>query len=168
MRKLFFIFFSLFISANLLAEEYQSPDAFVSEIFSGKAPKAKSFWLAKAYKQPVTDILQHKPGFMRTRYWQQGDKTVWVLNEIGKTKPITVGIVVENDAITLLKVLAFRESRGWEVRHTFFTRQFLQVTLSEDNSLSKQIDGISGATLSVRALRKTAQLALYFTQQIQQ
>lgn len=167
MRKLLFILFSLIISESLIAEEYQSPDAFVSEVFSGEPPKPKSFWVAKAYKQSVSDILQHKPGFMRTRYWQQANKVVWVLNEIGKTEPITVGIVVENNAITLLKVLVFRESRGWEVKHEFFTDQFLQVSLSEGHLLSKQIDGISGATLSVRALRKTAQLALYFNLQIQ-
>ncbi|MEO1898962.1 MAG: FMN-binding protein, partial [Methylococcales bacterium] len=61
-----------------------------------------------------------------------------------------------------LKVLAFRESRGWEVKHDFFTDQFKQNTLDSHLKLTQAIDGISGATLSVRALTKTARLALFF------
>jgi hypothetical protein len=62
--------------------------------------------------------------------------------------------------------LEFKESRGWEVKHSFFTDQFKSISINSDHSLSKPIDGISGATLSVRALKKTAMLALFFNQQI--
>ena len=65
-----------------------------------------------------------------------------------------------------LKVLTFRESRGWEVKHTFFTRQFDNVGINQDQQLDKHIDGISGATLSVRALKKVARIALYLEQQL--
>ena len=66
----------------------------------------------------------------------------------------------------LLKVLAFRESRGWEVNHDFFTNQFKQNSLDANLRLNQPIDGISGATLSVRALTKVAQLGLFFDNQI--
>jgi len=166
MRIILFILFSLPFSVNLFATEYQSSEAFVNEIFSGNPPKAKSFWVNKKVKEPVSKILQHKPGFMRTRYWQQENKTVWVLHEIGKTQLITVGIVIENNKISLIKVLEFKESRGWEVKHAFFTDQFKQSFLNSDHTLSNAIDGISGATLSVRALTKTAKLALFFHSQL--
>jgi hypothetical protein len=166
MIKILLLILTLIFAVDLAATEYQSSDAFVNEAFSGKPPKAKSFWVSRKVKPTVTEILQHNPGFMRTRYWQDGDKTVWVLNEIGKTQPITVGIVIENNNITLLKVLTFRESRGWEVKHDFFTDQFKQAALRDDYSLNKHVDGISGATLSVRALTKTAKLALFFDQQL--
>jgi Na+-transporting NADH:ubiquinone oxidoreductase subunit NqrC len=58
-------------------------------------------------------------------------------------------------------VLIFRESHGWEVRHDFFTDQFKGLTLDGDSNLSARIDGISGATLSVNALRNLARFALY-------
>jgi uncharacterized protein with FMN-binding domain len=160
--------YTLSLPFDLVAEEYQSSADFINTAFNNIPPKPKSLWISKEIKAPVTKILQHKPGFMRTRYWQDGDKTAWILNEIGKTKLITVGIIIENKRISLLKVLAFRESRGWEVKHDFFTNQFKQVALTEDNALDASIDGISGATLSVRALSKTAQLALFFNQHIQQ
>jgi Na+-translocating ferredoxin:NAD+ oxidoreductase RnfG subunit len=65
-------------------------------------------------------------------------------------------------------VLVFRESRGWEVRHDFFTDQFKLAKLKDENQLDKHIDNISGATLSVRAVRKLAQIALLLDKSIQQ
>ncbi len=150
----------------LNSEEYLSQEAFLNEIFAGKPPKQQIFWLQKKYKPAVSDILQHKPGFLRTRYWRDGHKSAWVLDEIGKTKPITVGVLIESNQIKLIKVLMFRESRGWEVKHDFFTDQFKDAQLTDELKLSKPIDGISGATLSVRALTKVARLALFFNQQL--
>lgn len=145
---------------------YQTKDAFLNEAFDQSPPKPNIIWVTKDKKQVIEDILQHRAGFLRLRYWQQEQKTVWILNEIGKEKPITVGVVINNGKIQQLKVLAFRESRGWEVKHDFFTRQFNKVSLSDETRLSETIDGISGATLSVRALKKIARIALYLNQHI--
>jgi Na+-translocating ferredoxin:NAD+ oxidoreductase RnfG subunit len=98
-------------------------------------------------------------------------KTVWVLEEIGKEKPITVGIVITNQQIESLRILKFRESRGWEVELPSFTRQFDGIafkTPNEPNStnLTRHIDGISGATLSVRAVKKLSKLALLLQQHV--
>ena len=93
---------------------------------------------------------------------------------MGKERPITTAVVVEHEngisSIREVKVLAYRESRGWEIKQGFFTRQFngavLQGKPSGKRRLSKQIDGISGATLSVRALKKVAQIALILDQHV--
>jgi len=47
------------------------------------------------------------------------------------------------------------------VRHEFFTKQFNFAKLTNDNRLTHHIDGITGATLSVRALTKTARLSVW-------
>lgn len=162
------LFFLLLCSCfSTFATEYQSKEDFLLEAFSGTPPKPQILWLKKDLKKAAAQILQHKPGFLRIRYWKNIKQSVWIINEIGKTKPITVAIIIKNKKITRLKVLAFRESRGWEVKHAFFTDQFKQNSLTPNLSLSKPIDGISGATLSVRALTKTAQLALFFDSQIE-
>lgn len=150
------------IIATAQAVEYQSTEEFLLQVFSGNTPKPQVLWLKKHKQKIMADILQHKPGFMRIRYWQSAEKSVWVINEIGKIKPITTAVVIKNQKIDQIKVLAFRESRGWEVKYDFFTDQFKQNTLNKDLRLSQAIDGISGATLSVRALTKTARLALFF------
>jgi len=160
-KKLFSFLLCSFISvANAI--EYQSAEDFLQQAFSNNPPKPKILWLNKKNQAIVAEILQHKPGFLRTRYWQTAEKSVWILNEIGKIKPITTAVVIKSQQIEQIKVLAFRESRGWEVKYDFFTKQFKQNTLDSNLRLSQPIDGISGATLSVRALTKTARLALFF------
>ena len=144
---------------------YQKPADFLSETFQQNVPKAQVIWLSGEVRDTATEILTHKPRSLRVRYWANEDKSVWVLNEIGKTEPITVGFVIRDNKITLVKVLIFRESRGSEIRHDFFTRQFNNTKLTQNNKLDRHIDGITGATLSVRALTRLSQLALYLNRQ---
>jgi hypothetical protein len=161
------VLLSLIISSSLIyAESYQSQEDFLTQIFVETIPKPQLLWISRKIKPSVEKILRHKTNFLRIRYWQNTTKSVWILNEIGKTKPITVAVVIEQQKISQLKVLAFRESRGWEVKYPFFTEQFKHIALQADLQLSQKIDGISGATLSVRALTKIAQLALFFDQVI--
>ena len=148
------------------ADTYQSPEDFLAEIFAGSVPEPEVIWLTGPVRDNATAILGHPPNELRLRYWRRGQRTAWVLEEIGKEKPITTGIAVDADRIQLLRVLAFRESRGWEVRHSFFTDQFKQVGLTPEGTLDGRIDGISGATLSVRALTKLARLALFLHQHV--
>jgi len=146
---------------------YQTQTAFLDEIFAAEVPKPALIWLTGEVRKAATEILQHKPARLRIRYWAKDKHSAWVLEEIGKEQPITVGIVIKDGQIEGLRVLAFRESRGDEVRHDFFTRQFAQAKLKSNLQLTNSIDGISGATLSVRALQKLARLALYLDQQRQ-
>lgn len=143
---------------------YQSNSEFLARTFAGAPPKPALIWLTGALRDQATEILGHPPRQLRVRYWARGDRSVWILNEIGKEKPITVGIVIEAGTIRRLKVLAFRESRGDEVRHDFFTRQYRDRRLRGDLQLDRSIDGITGATLSVRALNRLARLALLLDQ----
>ena len=145
---------------------YQEPDNFINEIFDNNPPKAKVLWLDKNLKKQIINILDHKYKGLRIRYWQKKNKSAWILDEIGKEKQITTGIVISNRQIEQVKVLVFRESRGWEVRHDFFTDQFKKAGLKDNHQLDKTIDNISGATLSVRAVRKQAQIALLLDQHI--
>ena len=171
------------VSLALQAEEYVSQEAFLSKAFGGKAPSNQTLWLQADHKKAAQTILGHGYSGLRVRYWQQGSKTAWILHEIGKERPIRIGVVLKStelDKNTVSKkahitaspkpeiesvtILAFEESRGWEVRYPFFTQQFEGVSLKSDRSLTESIDGITGATLSVRAVTNTARLALYFHQ----
>ena len=175
--KLFFVSLSILsmltiapVSPAAAGGVYQEPDAFINQVFDNAPPKPQVLWLNKELKAQIVDILDHKYKGLRVRYWQQDldnkRRTAWILDEIGKEKPITVGLVVNDQKIELVKVLVFRESRGWEVRHDFFTKQFEQAALKDNNRLDKNIDNISGATLSVRALTKLARIALLLDRQL--
>ena len=91
---------------------------------------------------------------------KKDDKTAWILEEIGKTEPITFGVVIKDGQIQKIKVLEFREIRGWEVRYPAFTKQFEGASL-KGTKLDRNVDGISGATLSVWAMTSIAELSLF-------
>jgi hypothetical protein len=151
------------LAFNLFAAKFEySSKKFIAESFGGEAPKIQMLWILKDMKAKVKKIMSHRYPALRVRYWQEGPKTLWILNEIGKEKNITAGIIVDCGRIKKVKVLAFRESRGSEVRYNFFTSQFIGTSLRPSGQLSDHIDGVSGATLSVRAVTKVSRLALYF------
>jgi len=166
MRVLIIITLLFTVQATLARGIYQAPGDFVSNVFQDESPKVSVLWLTRKIRPGIKTILGHDMKVMRVRYWARDGRTVWVLEEAGKEEPITVGIVVKNRRLEQLKVLIYRESRGSEVRHPFFTNQFSGASLQADMGLDRTIDGISGATLSVRALKKLARLALYLDQQI--
>ncbi|VAW50291.1 hypothetical protein MNBD_GAMMA06-650 [hydrothermal vent metagenome] len=177
MKKSFLISLTLllstfFITSVLAGGVYQQPDNFIKQVFNNKPPKPSVLWLKKDLKQQLSNILDHNYKGMRIRYWQQtnaaSSKSAWILEETGKDKLITAGIVINKGKIEKVKILVFRESRGWEVRHDFFTDQFKQAQLEKDNTLDRHIDNISGATLSVRAIKKLAKIALLLDKTIQQ
>lgn len=139
---------------------YQTDQDFLAETFDNAIPKSQVIWMKGDVRQQVAKILGHNYAGLRIRYWQDGQRSAWVLEEIGKTEPITFGVVISNNKVEAVTVLAFRESRGDEIRYPAFTQQFAQAAL-EGDQLDRHIDGISGATLSVRAMTKVVRLALY-------
>ncbi len=158
--------FLIYVSTINAGGVYQEPDAFIAEVFNDNVPKPGVIWLDKDIKAQLKDILGHNYKGLRVRYWQQDDRTAWILDEIGKDKPITTGIVINQGRIERVRILVFRESRGWEVRHSFFTEQFDDATLKQNRELDRGIDNISGATLSVRAVTRLARVALLLDQQL--
>ena len=163
---LFGLLFAL-LCGNAAAEVYQKPADFLDEVFAGQTPDPKILWLTGEVREQAGAILGHPPGMLRVRYWAAGEaRSAWILEEIGKEEPITAGFVVAEGRLEQVKLLVFRESRGWEIRHPFFTDQFTRARLKGDRDLDRGIDGITGATLSVRAMKRLARLALYLDGQV--
>ena len=146
-------------------------DEFLGAAFPDVEPATKTLWITDELRGPVEALLGHRFNALRVRYWASGDKTAWILDEIGKEKPITIGIVVRGDAVEMVRVLEFREIRGWEVRYPFFTDQFnsarfVSATQRRGGQLDRQIDNITGATLSVGAVTRVVQVALYLNEHV--
>lgn len=165
--KIFFLFSQTAFSETV----YKEPKDFLKEVFhkkdnSSDIPEAKTIAFFGKRKKQIAKILTHKPSSIRARYWRKDDTTAFILEEIGKVQPITVGLVTEKSKIKKIEVLIYRESHGSEVRHSFFRKQFLGAGLKNNYKLSKKIDGISGATLSVNALKRLAALALFLENEI--
>lgn len=149
------------------AEDY-SVEEFLATAFPNSPPKAAKLWIKKDLKHAIKAIMGRDLNALRINYWQQHQRSAWILETIGKERLITAGLTIQNGKIENIQVLAFRESRGWEIRYPFFTDQFRGATLNPEHDLSRHIDGISGATLSVTAMKKMARLALLLDQKINQ
>jgi hypothetical protein len=147
-------------SAGIKEAVYLSNDDFLIQAFISGIPEVKTVWLKGALKTNISKTLGHDYPALRIRYWLKDHRSAWILEEIGRDKPITIGFIVQDQQLVSVKVLVFRESRGDEIRLPSFTRQFDGAELVNPHQLDRRIDGISGATLSVNAVRKLAKVAL--------
>ena len=139
---------------------HQAPAEFLAE----QLPECRqrALWLDRGLKDEAAALLDRPYAGARVRYCEHDGRTAWILDEIGKTEPITTGIVIDAGRVEQVRVLVFRESRGGEVHREAFTRQYREATLQDDYRLDRAIDGITGATLSVWALNRQVRLALLF------
>ncbi len=175
MKKCFSLttFWLLLFAGQRYALAFYTPEGaalaqqFISQSTNPQLQK-QYLWLTPQIQAQIQAILGHRYPKIRLPYWQHQNKNtfIWVLEEKGKDLPITVGIVIKDQKIDQLRILKFRESRGWEVKYPSFTQQFNHAQIKQ-NQLSKQIDGISGATLSVNAVKKLAKLALILTHEVE-
>jgi len=113
---------------------------FLGETFA-KPPAAETLWLVGDLQPAVRSILKHDYPAARVRYWRAGTRSAWVLNEIGKEMPITVGITIDDGAVEQVRVLIYRESRGWEVKSPAFTAQFNGAQLTSEYKLDPCLSG---------------------------
>ena len=153
--------FSMSTASVLGQGRYLETDEFLDQAFAGQEPMAEVLWVTSELRSLVEGSVGYYLEPLRVRYWQIEARTAWILDEIGKERPITIGIVIEDGSLALVRVLEFRESRGWEVRYPFFTDQFDGVALDESQRLSWHIDSITGATLCVDAVTRVARAALF-------
>lgn len=84
-----------------------------------------------------------------------------VLEMTGKERPITFMIVINPDgAIRAVEVLVYRESQGSEIRSPRFMKQFKGKTVQSPLRPGRDIDVITGATLSSRSTTYVVKKAL--------
>jgi len=134
--------------------EFYSVTEFAEQVFP-KTPSWQTLWLNNDQKAQLGELLNRPFRQLRLRYMSDTNTTLWVFDEIGKELPITIGLAVNEQGIAALQILTYRESRGGEVRMAAFRDQFIGATLS-DKALDRPIDGITGATMSVWTVKRTA------------
>ena len=79
-------------------------------------------------------------------------------NVLGKSMPITFLVILNNEGnILASEVIKYREAYGSEVGNKNWLAQFTHFNDTTDFKVEKNIDGISGATISVNSLSKGIQ-----------
>ena len=91
-------------------------------------------------------------------YWtiSQNDSTLahaFLDNVLGKSMPITFLVLFNTEGeIISSEVIKYREAYGGEVGNKNWLSQFIHFSDTSDYLVGKNIDGISGATISVNSL----------------
>ena len=103
MRILFPAIFASLLSGLIAEEVYESPSTFIASAFPGGGYETGT---VSTRNEAVKAIFNGR-GYRASsaKFWRNGERTAWILEEIGKHKPITVGVVIDKGKIDTLKVL---------------------------------------------------------------
>ncbi|RKZ15680.1 hypothetical protein DRQ50_07175 [bacterium] len=146
---------------------YFTADQALARIFDHADAVEESDWIPTDRQR--TEI-QRRLGFLVSEaafpVWRatRGDRDLgWavILEEKGRFKPITCMIHVKPDrTVGQVLVMVYRESRGDGVKRQRFLKQFRSKDLDDSLRLNRDIIGLTGATLSSRAVTFAVRKAL--------
>lgn len=159
-----------------LTEVLQSEGAALAEIFpNADSAQAHHLVVDSAMRAALRSRLGWVVRDSSLEYFElftHGDRSgmAIVADEQGKYRPITFMAGIDSSLhIVDVRVLIYRESRGGEVRHTRFLKQYRNKSLDDPLRINRDIINITGATISVNALnagvRKVLAVAEYLKSQ---
>ena len=148
------------VSNAKISEEEVS---FLNSVFKDDIPKKKRLIVKKDAQENIKKIMGDTYNKRLFSYWEKNDNKVWILNSIGKYKPITAGFVVNDCKIKSSHVIVYREAHGYEIKFPSFLLQFTDAEIDDNMKLNLKVDNISGATLSVNSMQRMAKTALLLT-----
>jgi Na+-translocating ferredoxin:NAD+ oxidoreductase RnfG subunit len=86
---------------------------------------------------------------------------ILILDVIGESQPITFAVGITRDgALRDIQVMAYREPQGEAIQEKRFRKQFVGKRSKDPITLDKDIDAISGATISSRSATLAARKGL--------
>ena len=158
----------LALGGQALAEGlYLSEPQLAERLFpEGKGLAASTVSLTDAEADRVALLFGYRLEQKSFRLLAAGEAgTIFVLDVMGQNAPITFGVGVTRDGVVRgVELVAYRESRGEEIRAPRFLRQLTGKRLTDPLKLGKDVDAITGATISSRSATLATRKALALAQ----
>jgi len=159
MKLLILLFF---ITINISASEFtkMAETEFKTLISKDITFKMKKYKIPSSVRNEIQKKVKQRFYKKWLYFWKITDKNSktyysFVDNVMGKQYPITFMVVFDNKGnIILSKILKYRNLKGRELKKASWLNQFLNMNNKSSFVLDKDIDGISGATISSKALTK--------------
>jgi Na+-translocating ferredoxin:NAD+ oxidoreductase subunit G len=148
---------------QLYLTEADAPHAMFPE---GTASARKTLDLSDAEVEVISKALGRRVDARRYLYVDvKSEKGVagiiFILDVIGESQPITFAVGVTPDgALRDIQVMVYREPQGEAIQEKRFRRQFVGKRAKDPITLDKDIDAISGATISSRSATFAARKGL--------
>ena len=123
----------------------------------------EKIWLTDEQRVAIGQITLEKIEDQRITYYagEKADKPMGYMvidHVIGKSFPMTFMVVLKLDGtVRNVEIMVYREPRGWEVNYKSVLSQFFGRNADSD---FRDINSITGATLSVRAMTKGVRKAV--------
>lgn len=150
---------------------YFTPEQALGRVFAGADRQWQENWEPTADERAALagrlGLQVPETSFTFHRAARAGRELGWalVLEEKGRFKPITFLVHIGADRrVETVLVMVYRESRGDAVRRARFLGQFIGKDGDDPLRLNRDVVGISGATLSSRALAAGVRKALVLTE----
>lgn len=143
----------LLAPAGLLhAEQFYTIDEAREALWGDMPMEAMPITLTKEQMKSIKKASKTRVRTDKIQAWNTENGGWYIVDQVvGKHEMIDMGVAINPDgSIKGLKVMYYRETYGDEVKHPKWLAQFIGRTHSEHLKLDKQIDNISGATLSCR------------------
>ncbi len=157
--KVIFQIIILFVSTLVFAEEKISlKDYLKSELSSFPKMAKETFVLdaenTLAFKKVAPDSEDKEFTFYYGKTAaDEIDKSCVVVPQKGKEGMLSIGVCFSKEAkVTWVRVLAHEEERGKGIEELSFLKQFNGKNVADSFQLGKDVDGISGATWSSKAV----------------
>tara|TARA_B100000029_G_C17594020_1_gene963441 strand:+ start:587 stop:1108 length:522 start_codon:yes stop_codon:yes gene_type:complete len=158
MKKILLIalFLNLFLGSQIKEKTLQVINDYYQKEIDIKEFK---FQISKKIKKQIQNQIKQKFYRDQIYYWtiKIDDKIHYALmdNTIGKTMPITFLVMFnENQEVIHSSIIKYRESYGGEISGKKWLAQFIGMKQDSLYKHGKEIDGITGATLSVKSFTK--------------
>ncbi len=160
---LVFIILSFSLDSNVLyakVRAYTTKSEILESVFPDAEIEKKTIKITPEMRREIEVLIKDR--FFRRRFSfyvakSRGEILGYAaeVNEIGKTKPITFMVILDKEGIVKrVDILVFRETQGYEIENPRWRKQFVGKSLKDPLRLKRDIDNISGATLSSRAVTK--------------
>ena len=119
----------------------------------------KKFSIPKKVKQKIQNQIKQKFYRDQIYYWviEKNEVLNYALldNVLGKTMPITFMVIFNNDQQVIhSSIIKYREGYGGEISGKRWLAQFKGMAKDSLYQFEKEIDGITGATISVKSFVK--------------
>jgi hypothetical protein len=162
----------LMAALSVVAPIYASAKIYVSTeqaqkiLFPGATLTQTPFVISEALQQQMTKSSSVRHPFRGDRIWRTQDGNWFIVDEvIGKHEFITYAIAIRQDgSVKGIEILEYVESYGYEVADVSWRQQFVGNRANDPLKLGKDIQNISGATLSSKHITDGVKRILTFYQ----
>ena len=148
----------------------------MSFVKSDRVEKKSNAVLKKTFKEVVIDKSPLKVASTNKdeKWYSISDKTskqskgyMLTTSAIGRFDKFDFMVLFNpNKSINKVRVLIYREQHGGEIASKRWLKQFEGKTIKNTKTLNKEVDGISGATLSCNAITKEIKNSLIKIQKV--